>query len=151
MFAESFTLAQEGLAKRFRLAPFQFVYNPPSFRGACRNVHRFVEEYIVERGLSRSKLPARDDDSFTFIDQIAAESESDVELRDQLLSVLLAGRDTTACCLSWCFRLLVRHPAVLDRLRRGIVSIMGVSASPIRGQIRKMPFLSCVVKETLRL
>ena len=34
-------------------------------------------------------------------DQVAMESVSDEDLRDQLVNVLLAGRDTTACCLSW--------------------------------------------------
>ena len=103
-FAESFNIAQEGLAKRFRLAPFHFVYNPASFRKACQNVHRFVEDYIKERGIGRGESDRKDEtaeDSFTFIDQIAVESVSDTQLRDQLLNVLLAGRDTTACCLSW--------------------------------------------------
>ena len=35
----------------------------------------------------------------TFIDQIAQEAESQKMIRDQLLNILLAGRDTTACCL----------------------------------------------------
>ena len=31
--------------------PFHFVYNLPTFREACRNVHRFVENYIRKKGL----------------------------------------------------------------------------------------------------
>jgi cytochrome P450 len=103
-FAESFNIAQEGLAKRFRLAPFHFVYNPPAFRKACRNVHQFVERYIQGKGLMHKGPAARDteaDAASWFIDQVAEESATEVELRDQLLNVLLAGRDTTACCLSW--------------------------------------------------
>ena len=102
-FAESFNIAQEGLAKRFRLAPFHFFYNPASFRKACRNVHRFVEDYIKERGIEKkdSNLNATEDEADSFIDQISAEAGTDIQLRDQLLNVLLAGRDTTACCLSW--------------------------------------------------
>jgi hypothetical protein len=45
-------------------------------------------------------------------------------------------------------RLLVRHPAAMDRLREEISSVMENSAAPTREQIRQMPFLSCVVKES---
>ena len=47
-FAESFTIAQEGLANRFRFAPWQSLYNPPKFQQACPNAHHFVERYIRE-------------------------------------------------------------------------------------------------------
>jgi cytochrome P450 len=98
-FAESFSIAQEGLAKRFRIAPWQFLYNPPAFRKACANVHRFVEGYI--KGLEVENVDNYDKKEYGFIKQVAEESSNMKELRDQLLNVLLAGRDTTACCLSW--------------------------------------------------
>jgi cytochrome P450 len=41
---------------------------------------------------------------------------SDAELRDQLITLLLAGHETTATALAWTFDLLLRNPAVLDRL-----------------------------------
>lgn len=100
LFSESFTVAQEGLAKRYRIAPWHFLYNPSKFRRACTDVHRYVERYIEERELPDRK-PGEEEGSRGFIDQIAQESRSTTELRDQILNVLLAGRDTTACCLSW--------------------------------------------------
>lgn len=105
-FSESFNVALEGLARRFRSAPFHFLYNPAAFRKACRNVHRFVERYIREQRFMEQKglddMEEKEPDSASwFIRQIANESASEADLRDQLLNVLLAGRDTTACCLSW--------------------------------------------------
>lgn len=99
LFAESFHIAQEGLAKRFRIAPWHFLYNPRSFRQACANVHRFVEEFI--KSLDLGNVKTDDNRRLGFIKQVAEESASVKDLRDQLLNVLLAGRDTTACCLSW--------------------------------------------------
>lgn len=99
LFSESFSIAQEGLAKRFRIAPWHFLYSPAKFREACANVHKFVEDYIKSVDLESAKHD--DDKKLGFIKQVAAESTSIVELRNQLLNVLLAGRDTTACCLSW--------------------------------------------------
>ena len=99
-FQESFNVAQEGLAKRFRIAPWQFLYNPSSFREACATVHRFVDNYIQERDRKQSE-GTHQGSTHDFIDQLARESSSPQSLRDQLLNILLAGRDTTACSLSW--------------------------------------------------
>jgi len=90
VFAESFTAAQEGLAKRFRIAPWHFLYNPPAFRKACSNVHRFIEEYIKQRNVERQAVGS-DDEKYGFIDQVAQESVGTADLRDQLLNVLLAA------------------------------------------------------------
>ena len=41
---------------------------------------------------------------------------SDGELRDELVTLLVAGHETTATALAWSFELLLRHPPVLERL-----------------------------------
>jgi len=46
----------------------------------------------------------------------------DRELRDQLMTLLLAGHETTATALAWTFDLLLRHPAVLGRLRESLLA-----------------------------
>ena len=48
------------------------------------------------------------------------EPMSDAELRDQLMTLLVAGHETTATALAWTFDLLLRNPAVLERLRAEI-------------------------------
>src|SRR6185295_18807998 len=44
----------------------------------------------------------------------------DQELRDQQMTLLLAGHETTATGLAWTFDLLLRHPEVLGRLRESL-------------------------------
>jgi cytochrome P450 len=46
----------------------------------------------------------------------------DKELRDQLMTLLLAGHETTATALAWTFDLLLRHPAALGRLREELAA-----------------------------
>ncbi|KAI9150093.1 n-alkane-inducible cytochrome P450 [Paramyrothecium foliicola] len=152
-FAMNFQIAQEGLAKRSRIAPFHYLYNPPRFRNACRAVHEFVEDYIAERGIicGNTTQETCHDKTSWFIEQLAAESSSKTVLRDQLLNVLLAGRDTTACCLSWTFHLLLRHERVLQRLRKEIKEFLGDEKRPNRDQLRRISYLSLVIKESLRL
>lgn len=48
-------------------------------------------------------------------------------------------------------RLLVRHPNAMARLRGEIASVMKGETHPSREQIRKMLFLSCVIKESMYL
>jgi cytochrome P450 len=68
----------------------------------------------------------------------AGEGLSDVELRDQLLTLLVAGHETTAGALAWTLERLVRHPAALARLTEGVG----------RGEDA---YLDAVIKESLRL
>ncbi|MGI8460147.1 MAG: cytochrome P450 [Solirubrobacterales bacterium] len=63
---------------------------------------------------------------------------SDAELRDQLMTLLLAGHETTATALAWTFDLLLRHPASLERLRSDLDA--GEDA-----------YLRAVIAESLRL
>jgi cytochrome P450 family 135 len=62
----------------------------------------------------------------------------DRELRDQLMTLLLAGHETTATALSWAFDLLFRNPAALERLRAEIDQ-------------GEQSYLDAVIAETLRI
>jgi cytochrome P450 len=63
----------------------------------------------------------------------------DQELRDQLMTLLLAGHETTATALAWTFDLLLRHPAAMDRLTEEVRAEGGDE------------YLRAVVSEALRL
>jgi cytochrome P450 len=62
----------------------------------------------------------------------------DGELRDQLMTLLLAGHETTATALAWTFDLLLRHPAELGRLRDSL-------------QAGEEDYLRATISESLRL
>jgi len=66
------------------------------------------------------------------------ERMDDPELRDQLMTLLLAGHETTATALAWTFDLLLRHPAALERLTREIDG-------------GELAYLRAVIAESLRL
>jgi cytochrome P450 len=63
---------------------------------------------------------------------------TDKEIRDQLLTMLVAGHETTATALAWAFERMLRHPRVLERLRAGLEE----------GDSR---YLDAAIKESLRL
>jgi cytochrome P450 len=66
-------------------------------------------------------------------------SLGDEELRDEVITLLLAGHETTATSIGWAFERLLRHPDVLERLTGEVTSNNGDS------------YLDAVVKETLRV
>lgn len=72
---------------------------------------------------------------------------SDEDIRDELLTILLAGHETTATALAWALYELGRHPAVLETLRAELESADGTDP----GTVVKLPYLSAVCNETLRL
>jgi len=71
---------------------------------------------------------------------------SEDELRDELVTMLVAGHETTATALSWAFAFILRHPEVAARLQAELESTSG---SP--DLLAKADYLDAVVKESLRL
>jgi cytochrome P450 len=75
---------------------------------------------------------------------------SDEELRDQMMTLLLAGHDTTATSLAFALHNILRHPEVLERLREERAQVVG--AGPVApAQVGRLEYLDATVKETLRL
>lgn len=73
---------------------------------------------------------------------------SDVELRDQLVSLLLLGYETTAAALAWAFYWIHSSPAVLETLSSEL-DTLGDHPEPIA--IARLPYLTAVCQETLRV
>jgi len=71
---------------------------------------------------------------------------SDEALRDEMLTLMLAGHETTAASLAWAFYWLLSNPAVLARLRAEVAEHHGDPRA-----LGQLPYLDAVVKETHRL
>ena len=72
------------------------------------------------------------------------------ELRDELLTLLVAGHETSATSLAWVFYYLLRDPAVLERAREELRRVVG-EAAPSGAHIADLRYLDAVIKETARL
>ena len=72
-------------------------------------------------------------------------------LKDETLNILLAGRDTTACTLTFSVFALAEHPAVLERLRREVLDVVGPTHRPTYEHIREMKYMRAFINEVLRL
>src|SRR5581483_4232071 len=90
------------------------------FASARRDVDEVLFAEIARRRALGDEALANHDDVFSAL--LLAEDEegqrlSDREVRDELMTLLLAGHETTATGLAWCFDLLLHAPAVHARAR----------------------------------
>lgn len=72
------------------------------------------------------------------------------QLRDDAITLYLAGHDTTAILLSWMFYLLSQHKTVVTDLRQEW-TVLGDSLPTSYEQIKNLPLTTAVIKESLRL
>jgi len=72
---------------------------------------------------------------------------SDIELRDELITLLFAGHETTASALAWALYWIAYLPEVRTKL---LVEIDALNAAPDPVTIARLPYLSAVCQETLR-
>jgi cytochrome P450 len=109
------------------------------FEGQLREVDELLMAEIAEHR-ERPDLEERED-ILSMLMRAEFEDGSrmeDRELRDQLMTLLLAGHETTATALAWTFDLLLRHPAALARLRDSL-------------EAGEEDYLRATISESLRL
>jgi len=110
-----------------------------------RLVYRFIAEHRADprdRGdLLSMLLAARDDDGAGM---------SDAQVRDEVITLFLAGHETTAIALSWAWYLLARHPEIEGRLAAELDAVLGGRA-PGLDDLPRLVYTEQVVKESMRL
>lgn len=108
---------------------------------------KWVSDYLVERR-------AHKDGAGDILGRmLAAQYEDgtpmrDKDIRDELITILLAGHETTATALAWALYELGKNPDKLEKLRAELDSL---GANPNPEQVARAPYLTAVCNETLRL
>lgn len=143
-FSEAFDYAETVLQRRTELAGFAWLSWDRRFDEACDVVHGFVDRYI------RAALQGKSNNGrYNLLAELAGACKDPVRLREELLNVLLAARDTTASLLSSIFYLLSRNPRVWQRLSDEVEELDG--KIPQHGVLKDMRYLQSVVKEGKRI
>jgi cytochrome P450 len=73
---------------------------------------------------------------------------TDVELRDELMTLLFAGHETTASSLAWAFYWIHHLPEVREKLLKELESI---GSDPDPTEIARLPYLTAICSESLRI
>ncbi|KAJ5787144.1 Cytochrome P450 E-class CYP52 [Penicillium paradoxum] len=156
-FANYFDKSQWVCAQRGRFESLRFLAENKETKFSDKQVQAYVDK-VVSNALAASqneKTASSDEKSnYVFLQALLEVTRDPVELRSQLLNILLAGRDTTASLLSWTFLMLARHPAVFAKLRESIISSFGTYSNPKNisfANLKSCQYLQYVMNEALRL
>ncbi|KAL1902772.1 hypothetical protein Sste5346_000682 [Sporothrix stenoceras] len=162
-FAEAFNEVQRIQSLISRTGPANKFIPRGSYNRGLRVIDEFISPFI-DRALllSPDELEKTIHDSdetqgrYTFLHALAQFTRDRKVLRDQLMAVLLAGRDTTAATLSWAIYELAKKPECVKRLRAEIAQTVGVEGQaecrhPTYADLKSMKYLQHVLNETLRM
>ena len=127
----------------------------PRFRNAVRVLDERVYGIIAAH---RQKMEASPDLAPTDIlstlmqarDKDSGEGMSDKQLRDELITLLLAGYDTTSRTLTWAWYSLAQNPEVEQKLHEELREVLNGRA-PTNDDLPKLNYTSLVIQETMRL
>lgn len=116
----------------------------PGYKEAIQAMDDYLYRIISERRAN----PGETDDLLGLL--IDTEWMSDGLIRDQLLTMFIAGHDTSTALLAWALYLLGSHPQAMAHARAEVDAVMG-TANPTYESVEQLDYLDRVVKETLRL
>jgi cytochrome P450 len=156
VFADAFGNAQRVQSMIARVGPLNWMVprKRMGFYSSMKIVNDFVDRFIEQAlALSPQDLEekTKHDEGYTFLHAIAGYTRDREVLRDQIISVLLAGRDTTACTLAWAIYHLSMDPVITAKLRQEIVERVGLDRQPTYDDLKSMKYLQHILNETLRL
>jgi cytochrome P450 len=118
------------------------------FRTAREDLRRIADE-LVEQRLA-NPVENGEDVLSRLIASGSGEGASRERMRDELITLLLAGHETTASTLGWAFHLIDEHPEVGERLHAEAAEVLG-DRLPEHEDLRRLTFTVAVVEEVMRL
>ncbi len=119
-------------------------------RAAIASLDRIVYGLIEARRRSGERREDILDRLLTARDEPTGEGMSEREIRDEAVTLMLAGHETSANALAWTFHLLARHPEVEARLLAELTRVLG-NRPALAGDLVHLPYLKQVVQESMRI
>ncbi|XP_063632472.1 cytochrome P450 4d2-like [Cydia splendana] len=163
LFIEAFDVVVQILAKRM-LSPwlywdwvFRLTSNYKPFIEQRKTAYAFFDKIISDRRKELAEQGAYydpKDRNRPFLDMmiLAPGGYTDIELREEIISIVSAGTDTSAVGTAFVALMLSRHPRVQDKVYEELKEVFGDSDRPVTWQdLPKLTYMEAVIKETLRL
>jgi cytochrome P450 len=121
------------------------------YKAAIQTLNQFVGDIIRTRRQQSSAgtdllgllLSAQDSET--------GERMTELQVRDEVMSLLFAGHETTTSALTWTWYLLSQHPAVEDRVRTEVRHVLAGSTTPTAADVPQLTYTQMVLEEVMRL
>lgn len=140
-FTRSFDHALLSAAQRARLGWIVLLMPDKKLNEAAATCRRFIDRYVKE-ALASGREKER---PYVFMNEMFASGASQEYVRDQLLAMILGGRDTSASTMSSLFWILARRPDVVEKLTAEIAGLDG--RKPTWEELKELKYLNMVLKE----
>ena len=116
---------------------------------AIADIENIVQGIIDERRASKQD---RGDllSMMVFAQDDEGNGMTNTELRDQAMTLIFAGHETTAMALAWMSYLMGQHPDVVQKMREEMHQAVGHAPLSV-ADLSKLPYLEMVVKESMRI
>jgi cytochrome P450 len=144
-----FDAAMMKIALRARLGWVTQIFRDPELDEYSRFLRTYVDEFVEKRRRAAEDSQQENSQKYVFLDELLKSGEPGEVIRNQLLSIFLAGRDTTSSVLTYIFFELSRRPDVVTKIQQEIQEL-GMT-DPSWEQLRSMKYLNWTVKEALRM
>lgn len=154
-FAVAFTRSQDFIANSSRWGKLSALFPAnKEFAHDQKFVHEFVD-YYVQKGLAKrpqllqEKSNADKSGRYVFLDELVRQTTDPIQIRSELLNILLAGRDTTASLLTNVWFVLGKRPDIWAKLQADVATLDG--ETPTFEQLKNLKYLKALLNESLRL
>ncbi|KAK3905020.1 glycosyl hydrolase family 76-domain-containing protein [Staphylotrichum tortipilum] len=147
-FVKNFEYASRESAKKAHLGPLLYSIPHRGLEKAVRGLREYVRFYLRKTSAEKETGKAKER-NYVFLDELLKADPPEKFVIDQIMSILIAGRDTTASAMAAAFYFLARNPAAVEKLREEIRRVG--DEDPTWEQLKQMKYLNNVIKETLRL
>jgi len=145
--------ANEHVESLVRIPQWVPTPNNRRFAEAKRTLDTLVLRIVGERRAAATD-PDRRRDLLDMLlqakDADTGEVMSDEQIKHELLTLILAGHETTANALTFLYYALSRHPEVREKVRQEVDTVLG-DRMPTPADLKKLEYVTCVIEETMRL
>ncbi|TCD71088.1 hypothetical protein EIP91_000180 [Steccherinum ochraceum] len=156
-FAQAFEMAQEVIVGRTHQGYFWPAFQlfnddlQPHVDVIDKWIEPMISRVLENKSQMRKAGLSSQVDQSTFLEYLAEHTEDPQVIKDQLLNVLLAGRDTTAALLTFVLYMMAMHPEVARKMRTEVLEQIGSHDAPTFDGLKSLRYMHAVINETLRL